>query len=245
MAFDYEALMNGTSEPESLIIEQKADPIAVAAFESETTEAVVVPMQLTAEQRSLAEEHHDLVRMVVGRMGMVASFERDHAMGDGFVGLCMAATQYDPTRGEATFNTFAAYRIKGQVIDGYRSFYQSRGPEGSAARAFSTLIGTAVSFEQTMDSDVGDGLTLIDIIGNTTYEPSEIVLADTELELTPQLNYALATLTDRERTVIYGRFYENKTLMQIAGELGVSESRICQMVAKILKKLRMQIIDAA
>ena len=49
---------------------------------------------------------------------------------------------------------------------------------------------------------------------------------------------AISTLTKREQQVINGRFYENKTLVEIANEQGVSHHMIRQIEQRALRKLR-------
>jgi RNA polymerase sigma factor (sigma-70 family) len=48
-------------------------------------------------------------------------------------------------------------------------------------------------------------------------------------------------LPERERRVLYLRFYENMTLREISDLEGVTESRICQLLATALKRCRVAI----
>lgn len=52
------------------------------------------------------------------------------------------------------------------------------------------------------------------------------------------LNEVLDTLTPRESKVIKKRFFEDKTLEEVAKDLGVTRERIRQTEAKALRKLR-------
>ena len=49
---------------------------------------------------------------------------------------------------------------------------------------------------------------------------------------------AVMTLSDTEKHIIYGLFFEDKTAKKIAEELGVSVAAICKRKRNILKKLR-------
>lgn len=56
--------------------------------------------------------------------------------------------------------------------------------------------------------------------------------------LIEEMRDALATLTDTEKQIIYGLFFEDKTAKRIARELGISVTAICKRKRNILKKLR-------
>jgi len=56
-------------------------------------------------------------------------------------------------------------------------------------------------------------------------------------ELEDELVNAIESLTERERTVVSLYYYENLKLAEIAEVLGVSESRVCQIHSKSIKKM--------
>jgi DNA-directed RNA polymerase specialized sigma subunit len=56
------------------------------------------------------------------------------------------------------------------------------------------------------------------------------------------LEYAMSTLTDRERYVIERFYFDNKILDVIGKELGVSKSRATQLRISGLAKLRRQLV---
>lgn len=55
------------------------------------------------------------------------------------------------------------------------------------------------------------------------------------------LEQLLGSLEAKERELIYLRFFQEKTQMQIAGELGISQVQVSRMEKKILKVLRERI----
>lgn len=57
-------------------------------------------------------------------------------------------------------------------------------------------------------------------------------------ELENELAKAIDSLTERERLVISLYYYENLKLAEISKVLGVSESRVCQIHAKTIEKLK-------
>ena len=51
---------------------------------------------------------------------------------------------------------------------------------------------------------------------------------------------ALRDLPERERTILYLRFFEGKTQTEIADELGISQMHVSRLVSQSLEKLRKQ-----
>lgn len=62
----------------------------------------------------------------------------------------------------------------------------------------------------------------------------ELTEKDTKLEL----QHALARLPERERTIMILYYHENMTLKDIGAAINVSESRVCQLHAQAIMKLR-------
>lgn len=67
--------------------------------------------------------------------------------------------------------------------------------------------------------------------------PSE---ADMEEQVVTHLalRQAMKELTDREKKIIFMRYFQNKTQTEIAKELGVSQVQISRLEKKVLKKMR-------
>ena len=53
-----------------------------------------------------------------------------------------------------------------------------------------------------------------------------------------ELEYALKKLPERERTLLVFYYHENMTLKEIGEAINVSESRVCQLHAQAIMKLR-------
>ena len=52
------------------------------------------------------------------------------------------------------------------------------------------------------------------------------------------LHQAMNNLTERERTLILLRYFQNKTQAEIAGVLKISQVQVSRLEKKILKKMR-------
>lgn len=84
--------------------------------------------------------------------------------------------------------------------------------------------------------DDGEAMVLGDVLADrTATEPAESLEAR---ELLGYLRDAIALLPDRHRTVIVGYFLENRTSLELADELDVTESRISQIRSEALEMLR-------
>lgn len=72
---------------------------------------------VSEDVRSLILSNLDLVRYIVGKMGIYFNKEdEEDVIGHGILGLIEAARRFDPAKG-VKFNTFAVHRIKGAIID--------------------------------------------------------------------------------------------------------------------------------
>ena len=81
-----------------------------------------------------------------------------------------------------------------------------------------------------------DSVEIIDTIEdeNSNRPEEEIEKTDTKKEL----EYALKKLPERERTLLVFYYHENMTLKEIGDALNISESRVCQIHAQAIMKLR-------
>ncbi|HRI94488.1 MAG TPA: sigma-70 family RNA polymerase sigma factor [Nocardioides sp.] len=88
-----------------------------------------------------------------------------------------------------------------------------------------------------MDRPVGGAdrdLTLGDSIPDEDTE-------DGALEARIALAPAVRRLSDRDRRVIYMRFFEDHTQAEIGDELGVTQMQISRLLERILRDLRVQL----
>ncbi len=98
-----------------------------------------------------------------------------------------------------------------------------------------------VALDEMLAGGDGDSLTLGDTLADrrdgpgTTYERSE------SRQLLAQ---AINKMSEREKIVLTLYYYENLTLAEIGGVLGVTESRVCQIHTKAVIQLRSR-MDAA
>ena len=63
-----------------------------------------------------------------------------------------------------------------------------------------------------------------------------------ERELTAEMLGALSNLPDRERVVVTKFYLEGRTLKEIGSELGVTESRACQIAKAGTSRMRQRLL---
>jgi RNA polymerase sigma factor for flagellar operon FliA len=155
--------------------------------------------------------------------------DRDELISLGALGYAEARQRFDAARG-VPFAGFAALRIRGAILDGLRqSDTLSRG-DRRRARATNEptlprVVGGLSSLELETalagvapDCDPGDALA--------------------QHQMSRQLQRALATLSAREQHVLRRFFFEEIAMRAIGDELGVTESRVSQIVTAAVARLR-------
>lgn len=182
-------------------------------------------------QDALILAYRPLVAAVVRRLRLprMATLDDDDLVSLGTVGLVEAARRYDPTRG--SFAAFATPRIRGAILDAVRE------ASGTPPYRRSNRPGT-VPAQTSLHSPVphqDDELALIDIVADPHAAGA---FDEAEWRVLAAHERLLASLTPRERTVLDRLYRDGCRAVQVARALGVSESRIAQIHARALARLR-------
>jgi len=156
---------------------------------------------------------------LVKRIASLARFsphcglDRDDAVQEGFIGLIDAAEKYD--RDDVTFEAYASFRILGQILDAARqSAWKKRTDKTDQVRSFAEM-----DFMREEVSDVSE-------IADTARSLRRILAGD---------------MSQREKQIFYMLFQKGLTLRECGERLGVTESRICQLRDKLIKRLRRRV----
>jgi RNA polymerase sigma factor for flagellar operon FliA len=88
------------------------------------------------------------------------------------------------------------------------------------------------------DSDGDADLVLRSMVADTSLSPEE---EHCERELGACLRDAVELLPERHRTVIQGYYFEARTSVELAAELGVTVSRISQIRTEAFEMLRQRL----
>jgi RNA polymerase sigma-B factor len=182
------------------------------------------------------------------------------------LGLLNAIDRFDPARG-VPFSTYAAATIVGELKRHFRdrgwALRVPRNVQETAIlvnRTVSSLwqeMGRAPTVGEIAGSaDIGedDVLQALDALQAYTTDSLDAPIAeagstaaesigseDRSFELSEEwlsVAPALRDLPERERAILYLRFFEGRTQTEIAEELGISQMHVSRLVSQSLEKLR-------
>ncbi|MGN6575414.1 MAG: SigB/SigF/SigG family RNA polymerase sigma factor [Nocardioides sp.] len=184
--------------------------------------------------------------------------------------LLKAARKFDPDNG-AEFLTYAVVTMKGEVKRQFRDFgWMVRPPrpiqkmQADVSRAESELTQTLgrsprvrevaehlnVSEDDVLEALSADGCYTPTSLDLPVGEQGTGVLGDTlpgedsaidEAEARIMLMPAVKALPERDRKVLYLRFFKQQTQSQIAEEIGVTQMQVSRILSRVLGQLRGQL----
>jgi RNA polymerase sigma factor for flagellar operon FliA len=214
---------------------------------------------------ALIVAHMDMVKRVAVHLKVrIPPFmELDELIQVGMVGLIEAARAYDPTKGFA-FENFALNRVRGAMLDEVRrQSYLPRSAvafnksENEATHVLAAQLGRMPSqaeLAQYMDLDteqfhkeraqakrfetysmevVSD--EVLALPAEASVQP-EVMVEDAQFM--DAVTRAIDGLPEREKLVMSLYYVEELNLKEIGEVIGVSESRVSQILSQVVKKLR-------
>lgn len=225
------------------------------------------------DTEALVRDQAPLIRRIALHLfnRLPPSVHLDDLIQAGAIGLLEAAQNFQPEQG-VNFETFAGIRIRGAMIDELRRYdwtprsvhrrarevaeairvieaqmgRDARDSEVAAHLQLSleeyhqvlqdTLACRVLSMEELLDS----GDSAWERCTRASDEPSDRVVQEGFREA---LVSAIASLPDRERKVISLYYEDERNLREIGLELGVTESRVCQVQGQALLRLRARLMD--
>ena len=97
-------------------------------------------------------------------------------------------------------------------------------------------IASPVSLYDPVHNDSGDPLTVMDQIRDPKNNDERWIE-----ELT--LKDAMSTLGEREKSILAMRYYDDKTQVEVAQEIGISQAQVSRLEKAALKRLRKEILS--
>jgi RNA polymerase sigma factor for flagellar operon FliA len=220
-----------------------------------------------ASRNELVSRYLPLVRLQAGRLalGLPPQVNREDLLHSGIIGLLEALERYNPAHG-AKFETYAVMRIRGAMLDELRrSCWVPRSLMRQMRALDKAQVVLAAKFgreptEDELAAELGlkpealhkvvteincaallslDELLFAPEAEGPEAIPLDVVVAEEEKEL---LAGAIDKLPERQRLVLALYYHEEMTLKEIGLVLGVSESRVCQLHAQAISKLRTVIL---
>ena len=210
---------------------------------------------LPAERESRIRSALPLVRrLALRRAGLLpASVDVDDLIGAGMLGLIDAADRFDEARG-IPFECYARTRVEGAMIDALRAgdhlTRKDRREQREAGKA-ELKLRSKLHREPTHDeldrarggvreaiSHAGAFVSLEEWHEPTVADDRSPFHSVSTEETNQLLRAAVAELDERDQ-VILSLYYEKELTYREIGEvLGVTESRICQILRSVQKELR-------
>lgn len=212
-----------------------------------------------AVEDEVVREHEPLVRKLAHRVRAQFRLDTDveELMAYGYRGLLEANERFDPTRG-VQFTTFAYYRVRGAILDGVRKMaYLPRQAHAKrkAAEALDRAAEDVASqrgANPDARTDAAEALAAVDsILARTSAafviasvgqsrdeEPPGVDELMIAAEDAARVRGALDVLPDRERALVEGFFFEDRTLEEVGAEMGISKSWASRLCTRALGRLR-------
>lgn len=207
-----------------------------------------------AERNRLAEAYGQFARMIAAKAyGRRTSSESefDDYLQYAQIGLIESIERYDPVHG-ARFETYAAIRINGAVLNGLESASELREQVAARCRLVAERTESLRLDAQAVDdtdvfvrlAEAAIGLAVGFMLeGSGMFQDAEAGVADntyTGVELRQmrrQLHETIDLLPERQRHVIHAHYVQNQQFDEIAALLKVSRGRVSQIHKEALARL--------
>jgi len=190
----------------------------------------------------------------------------------GCVGLIKAIDNFDPSH-EVKFSTYGVPMIAGEIRRYLRdnsSLRVSRSMRDTAYRVLQVkerltaekgreptveeiaaaleiprcevvfamdAISDPVSLYEPVYTESGENVTVLDQVGDTRN-------TDEQWLLQIALDQAMGALSQREKHILYLRFYDGRTQMEVAGEIGISQAQVSRLEKGAIGQIKKQIYSS-
>ncbi len=222
----------------------------------------VVKEESMQSQEELIDSCRPMVRYFARKLvPKHTAIDYEDIVSEGYVGLVRAARSFDADRG-ISFSTFAAISIRGAIIDALR---KATPVSRRSQKALQRLDRASLDLTHELGREPCDGevalrmdvaesevehlrrlrtLRVVSLDEQHERSDHEIASSDSTEEAALRLVQAVEVrrcingLLPREQDVIRRHYLKGESQKKIAADLGLSESRICQVHRRALDRLR-------
>jgi RNA polymerase sigma factor for flagellar operon FliA len=221
-------------------------------------------MSSEAELHARIRENLDLCDAIAKQLRphVGSNVPRDELVAIGREALTLAARDFDPSLG-VPFRRYANLRVRGGMIDGVRQ----RGPIPRRVYRALRAIESADAVQEAMVQDDAGALApasaeaadakIDDYLSKAATAMAASLLAVRSLEegletpdersspeeqlaraqMLARMHEAVAELGDQERLLVQRYYFEDKTLLEVGKELGLSKSWTCRLHARVVEAI--------
>ncbi len=183
----------------------------------------------------------------------------DDLVSAGMLGLAIALKRFDPSRADR-FLGYAEYRIRGEILDELRRRdLLSRDARVASKKLQQTIQDLSARLGREAQSEevaqrLGISLEYFNTLQQRLINKRSVSTEDLETELSQEgkdpyeetflqetravLAQAIESLPKQQSLVLWLYYYEELPLKEIAEILGVTSSRVCQIRAEAVEKIR-------
>jgi len=168
-----------------------------------------------------------------------------------------AIDRFDPSRGEASFATFAGYRIRGSILNGLekateasaQSAHRRRFRLRERTQSLGQLSGEDPHRHRALDFAGMVDMAILLAMGYVLEDSGQWNPAGADKSNDPyrsvqlerlrtRLKRLVDVLPERERAIVCYHYYEHMEFQDIGAMLGISKGRVSQLHARALQLIR-------
>ena len=217
-------------------------------------------MATRAERNALVRDNLPIVGYLVNEVARKATHvSRDELASAGALGLVLAADSFDPSQG-VPFGAFARRRILGAIADEMRAAdwasrtARRRIKESLTVQAsLTSALGRSPSVDEVAESLGVDRRAALEALSGASHSVSSLdeSVADTiaaeaagpedlvlETERTHYVQSAVSSLPERMRYVIEQIYFHDRSVGDLAAELGLTHSAVSQQRSEAVRLMR-------
>jgi len=209
---------------------------------------------------ALIRDHAEIARRIALRIARKCPdwVAREDLVAAGMLGLIEAAERFDRSRGEP-FLSFAEHRIRGAILDELRrgdimprrvrqvarkieaamAELEKSGEQASEQRVAEALGVSLADYRARLAELVNVGIEPLDAADRVAVDDTQApdVLADHNVAL-HRVAAAVTQMEKRDVTILGLYYIEDLTYQEIADTLGITPSRVCQLLWRAVGRLR-------
>jgi len=212
-------------------------------------------------EQKLYERYMPLVRRIAMRVvrTLPANVTLDELLSAGWLGLSEALTRRTPAMNEEQFEAYASHRVRGAILDHLRMLDPlSRKLRGASRRIteataqLGTRLGRApteeeiaaelgvslAEYQKLLGEIANGGLARLEVTSDGPVQDTTPEVLAEKREMVDHVALALESLPERLKLVVGLHYQEECTFREIGEILGVTESRVCQLHAEAIHRVR-------